>query len=162
MKSKLIDLGETGEEFYALLENKMVELEIAAIRRSSKVSISQLKAIFQMGVEFYNQFQFKEAEIIFSAYSALNPYDHRGAGCLAAIYLEKKQFQKALDMLNILKTYPSNDLDETVLNIALCHYKLGQKLEASSMLLIVKLENLSEFFSQRYCYLKQQLNPYFS
>ena len=162
MKSKLIDLGETGEEFYALLENKMVELEIAAIRRSSKVSISQLKAIFQMGVEFYNQFQFKEAEIIFSAYSALNPYDHRGAGCLAAIYLEKKQFQKALDMLNILKTYPSNDLDETVLNIALCHYKLGQKLEASSMLLIVKPENLSEFFSQRYCYLKQQLNPYFS
>jgi tetratricopeptide (TPR) repeat protein len=162
MKSKLIDLGETGEEFYALLENKMVEQEIAAIRRSSKVSISQLKAIFQMGVEFYNQFQFKEAEIIFSAYSALNPYDHRGAGCLAAIYLEKKQFQKALDMLNILKTYPSNDLDETVLNIALCHYKLGQKLEASSMLLIVKLENLSEFFSQRYCYLKQQLNPYFS
>ena len=90
MKSKLIDLGETGEEFYALLENKMVEQEIAAIRRSSKVSISQLKAIFQMGVEFYNQFQFKEAEIIFSAYSALNPYDHRGAGCLAAIYLEKK------------------------------------------------------------------------
>lgn len=162
MKSKLIDLGETGEEFYALLENKMVEQEIAAIRRSSKVSISQLKAIFQMGVEFYNQFQFKEAEIIFSAYSALNPYDHRGAGCLAAIYLEKKQFQKALDMLNILKTYPSNDLDETFLNIALCHYKLGQKLEASSMLLIVKLENLSEFFSQRYCYLKQQLNPYFS
>lgn len=162
MKSKLIDLGETGEEFYALLENKMVEQEIAAIRRSSKVSISQLKAIFQMGVEFYNQFQFKEAEIVFSAYSALNPYDHRGAGCLAAIYLEKKQFQKALDMLNILKTYPSNDLDETVLNIALCHYKLGQKLEASSMLLIVKLENLSEFFSQRYCYLKQQLNPYFS
>ena len=162
MKSKLIDLGETGEEFYALLENKMVEQEIAAIRRSSKVSISQLKAIFQMGVEFYNQFQFKEAEIIFSAYSALNPYDHRGAGCLAAIYLEKKQFQKALDMLNILKTYPSNDLDETVLNIALCHYKLGQKLKASSMLLIVKLENLSEFFSQRYCYLKQQLNPYFS
>ena len=162
MKSKLIDLGETGEEFYALLENKMVELEIAAIRRSSKVSISQLKAIFQMGVEFYNQFQFKEAEIIFSAYSALNPYDHRGAGCLASLYLEKKQFQKALDMLNILKTYPSNDLDETVLNIALCHYKLGQKLEASSMLLIVKPENLSEFFSQRYCYLKQQLNPYFS
>lgn len=162
MKSKLIDLGETGEEFYALLENKMVEQEIAAIRRSSKVSISQLKAIFQMGVEFYNQFQFKEAEIIFSAYSALNPYDHRGAGCLASLYLEKKQFQKALDMLNILKTYPSNDLDETVLNIALCHYKLGQKLEASSMLLIVKPENLSEFFSQRYCYLKQQLNPYFS
>ena len=162
MKSKLIDLGETGEEFYALLEDKMVEQEIAAIRRSSKVSISQLKAIFQMGVEFYNQFQFKEAEIIFSAYSALNPYDHRGAGCLVSIYLEKKQFQKALDMLNILKTYPSNDLDETVLNIALCHYKLGQKLEASSMLLIVKPENLSEFFSQRYCYLKQQLNPYFS
>jgi len=162
MKSKSIHLGETGEEFYALLEDKMVEQEIAAIRRASKVSISQLKGIFQMGVEFYNQFQFKEAEIIFSAYSALNPYDHRGAGCLASIYLEKKQFQKALDMLNILKTYPSNDLDETVLNIALCHYKLGQKLEASSMLLIVKPENLSEFFSQRYCYLKQQLNPYFS
>lgn len=162
MKSKSFNIGETGEEFYALLEGKLVEQEIAAIRQSNKVSISQLKAIFQMGVEFYNQFQFKEAEIIFSAYSALNPYDHRGAGCLASIYLEKKQFQKALDMLNILKTYPSNDLDETVLNIALCHYKLGQKLEASSMLLIVKLENLSEFFSQRYCYLKQQLNPYFS
>ncbi|MGL1180800.1 regulator, partial [Vibrio parahaemolyticus] len=78
------------------------------------------------------------------------------------IYLEKKQFQKALDMLNILKTFPSNDLDETVLNIALCHYKLDQKLEAASMLMIVRLDSLDEYYGQRYSYLKQQLSPYFS
>lgn len=162
MKSKSIHLGEPGEEFYTLLEKNMIEKEIAAIRRSSRLSVPQLKAIFDMGVDFYNKFQFKEAEIVFSAYSALNPYDHRGAGCLSAIYLEKKQFQKALDMLNILKTFPSNDLDETVLNIALCHYKLDQKLEASSMLLIVREDNLNEYYTQRYSYLKKQLTPYFS
>ncbi|EPJ2794469.1 regulator [Vibrio parahaemolyticus] len=162
MKSKSIYLGEPGEEFYALLEKGMVEQDIAAIRRSSKVSVSKLKAIFDIGVGFYNQFQFKEAEIVFAAYSALNPYDHRGVGCLAAIYLEKKQFQKALYMLNILKTFPSNDLDETILNIALCHYKLDQQLEAASMLLIVRLERLNEYYVKRYSYLKKQLNPYFS
>lgn len=162
MKSKSIHLGEPGEEFYTLLERGMIEQDIAAIRRSSKVSLPKLKEIFDIGVDFYNQFQFKEAEIVFTAYSALNPYDHRGVGCLAAIYLEKKQFQKALDMLNILKTFPSNDLDETILNIALCHYKLDQKLEAVSMLLIVRLDSLNEYYGQRYSYLKNQLNPYFS
>ncbi|MDR5014423.1 hypothetical protein RF663_09315 [Aeromonas veronii] len=161
MKSKSIHFGEAGEEFYALLEKNMVEQEIAAIRRSSKVSVPQLKAIFELGVDFYNQFQFKEAEIVFSAYSALNPYDHRGAGCLAAIYLEKKQFQNALDMLNILKMFPTNDLDETILNIALCHYKLDQMLESAAMLLIVRPDNLSAYYRQRFDYLKRQLNPYF-
>ncbi|MCF5857717.1 hypothetical protein [Aeromonas veronii] len=160
MKLKSIHFGDAGEEFYALLEKNMVEQEIAAIRRSSKVSVPQLKAIFEMGVDFYNQFQFKEAEIVFSAYCALNPYDHRGAGCLAAIYLEKREFQKALDMLNILKTFPTNDLDETVLNIALCHYKLEQKLESAAMLLIVRPDNLSDYYIQRYKYLTKQLNPY--
>lgn len=160
MKLKSIHFGDAGEEFYALLEKNMVEQEIAAIRRSSKVSVPQLKAIFEMGVDFYNQFQFKEAEIVFSAYCALNPYDHRGAGCLAAIYLEKREFQNALDMLNILKTFPTNDLDETVLNIALCHYKLEQKLESAAMLLIVRPDNLSDYYIQRYKYLTKQLNPY--
>lgn len=162
MKTGSIQFGEADEAFYSLLEGNMVEQEIARLRRSSKVAIPQLKAVFELGVQFYNQFHFKEAEIIFSAYSALNPYDHRGAGCLAAIYLEKKQFQKALDMLNILKMYPTNDFDETILNISLCHYKLEQKLEASSMLLIVKPDNLNDFYTQRYRYLKKQLNRYFS
>lgn len=161
MKLKSMHFGDAGEAFYALLEKNMVEQEIAAIRRSSKVSVPQLKAIFEMGVDFYNQFQFKEAEIVFTAYSALNPYDHRGAGCLAAIYLEKREFQNALDMLNILKTFPTNDLDETVLNIALCHYKLEQKLESAAMLLIVRPDNLSDYYRQRFDYLKRQLNPYF-
>lgn len=162
MKSKSIYLGKPGEEFYVLLERGMVEKEIAVIRKSNKISLPRLKVILDIGMDFYNNFQLKEAEIIFSAYSVLNPYDHRGVGGLAAIYLEKKEFQKALDMLNILKTVPSNDLDETVLNIALCHYKLGQKLEASSMLLIVCLENLNEYYVKRYNYLKKQLKPYFS
>ncbi|EIO5095971.1 TPA: regulator [Vibrio parahaemolyticus] len=162
MKSKSSNLDELDEAFYALLERGKVEKEIATMRRSNRVTIPQLKAIFDMGVDFYNQFQFKEAEIVFSAYSALNPYDHRGTGCLAAIYLENKQFQKALDMLNILKTFPTNELDETILNIALCHYKLEQKLEAASMLLIVRPDGLNEYYGQRYRYLEQQLSPYFS
>ncbi|WP_187992249.1 tetratricopeptide repeat protein [Vibrio harveyi] len=162
MKSKSSNLDELDEAFYALLERGKVEREIATMRRSNRVTIPQLKAIFDMGVDFYNQFQFKEAEIVFSAYSALNPYDHRGTGCLAAIYLENKQFQKALDMLNILKTFPTNELDETILNIALCHYKLEQKLEAASMLLIVRPDGLNEYYGQRYRYLEQQLSPYFS
>ncbi|AMF96283.1 tetratricopeptide repeat protein [Vibrio harveyi] len=162
MKSKSSNLDELDEAFYALLERGKVEKEIATMRRSNRVTIPQLKAVFDMGVDFYNQFQFKEAEIVFSAYSALNPYDHRGTGCLAAIYLENKQFQKALDMLNILKTFPTNELDETILNIALCHYKLEQKLEAASMLLIVRPDGLNEYYGQRYRYLEQQLSPYFS
>ncbi|HEQ3589963.1 regulator [Vibrio parahaemolyticus] len=162
MKSKSSNLDELDEAFYALLERGKVEKEIATMRRSNRVTIPQLKAIFDMGVDFYNQFQFKEAEIVFSAYSALNPYDHRGTGCLAAIYLENKQFQKALDMLNILKTFPTNELDETILNIALCHYKLEQKLEAASMLLIVRPDGLNEYYGQRYRYLEQQLSPYFA
>ncbi|MDG2609917.1 regulator [Vibrio parahaemolyticus] len=162
MKSKSSNLDELDEAFYALLERGKVEKEIATMRRSNRVTIPQLKAIFDMGVDFYNQFQFKEAVIVFSAYSALNPYDHRGTGCLAAIYLENKQFQKALDMLNILKTFPTNELDETILNIALCHYKLEQKLEAASMLLIVRPDGLNEYYGQRYRYLEQQLSPYFA
>ncbi|MDN3612039.1 tetratricopeptide repeat protein [Vibrio ostreicida] len=162
MKNQAIKFGKAGEEFFTLLDGKLVEQELANLRKSKKVTITQLKSIFDLGVEFYNQFQFKEAEIVFSAYTSLNPYDHRGPGCLAAIYLEKGQFKQALDVLSVLKTYPTNELDETIINISLCHYKLNEHIQAAATLLIVKVENLNDFYTQRYEYLQQQLAPYLS
>ncbi|TVU76868.1 regulator [Vibrio tasmaniensis] len=162
MKNKKIEFGKSGDEFFSLLDGKMVEHELAKLRKSKKITTTQLKSVFELGVEFYNKFQFKEAEIIFSAYCALNPYDHRGPGCLAAIYLEKGQFKKALDVLSVLKTYPTNDLDETILNISLCHYKLKEYIQSAATLIIVKSDNLNEFYSQRFEYLQKQLKPYLS
>ncbi|ASU22429.1 regulator [Vibrio qinghaiensis] len=160
MKEVKIDFNTSDEESLALLDSKSIEHKLSKLRQSKKVTIDELKKIFDLGVRFYNELQFKEAEIVFSSYTSLNPYDHRGPGSLAAIYLEKGQFTKALDVLNILKTYPTNDLDETILNIALCHYKLKEHLQSAAMLLIVKSENLNEFNSKRYTYLHKQLRPY--
>ncbi|HDI3224133.1 TPA: tetratricopeptide repeat protein [Vibrio cholerae] len=160
MKETTFDFVNNEEENLSLLDCKGIEQKLAKLRQSKKVTITQLKEIYDLGVNFYNQFQFKEAEIVFSAYTSLNPYDHRGPGCLAAIYLEKGQYKKALDILNVLKTYPTNDFDETVLNIALCHYKLNEHLQAAAILLIVQVKNLNEFYEKRYAYLHQQLQPY--
>ncbi|GLT17480.1 hypothetical protein GCM10007938_12570 [Vibrio zhanjiangensis] len=162
MKNQAINFGKPGDEFFSLLDGDEILKEIAQQRDSNKITTTHLKSIFDLGVEFYNQFQFKEAEIVFVAYSSLNPYDHRGPGCLAAIYLEKGQFQKALDMLNLLKNYPTNDLNETMLNISLCHYKLNDHMQAAVHWLIVKPENLGEFYTKRYEFLKQQLSPHLS
>lgn len=160
MKKNTIRPGETCDDFFELLSGTVIEKDIAVMRKSQKITITQLKSIYELGVKFYTEFQFKEAEIVFSAYVGLNPYDHRGPGCLAAIFLEKGQFKKALEVLNILKTFPTNDLDETILNISLCHYKLNEYTEASVTWLIVKEDNLNDFYLQRYHYLKSQLSPY--
>ncbi|EJL6463833.1 tetratricopeptide repeat protein, partial [Vibrio cholerae] len=109
MKETTFDFVNNEEENLSLLDSKGIEQKLAQLRQSKKVTVTQLKEIYDLGVNFYNQLQFKEAEIVFSAYTSLNPYDHRGPGCLAAIYLEKGQFKKALDILNVLKTYPTND-----------------------------------------------------
>ncbi|AYV25047.1 CDC27 family protein [Vibrio mediterranei] len=162
MKDQEIKFGKIGDEFFSLLDGKIVETELAKLRKSKNITINQLKSIFDVGVFFYNNLQFKEAEIIFCSYVGLNPYDHRGVGCLAAIYLEQGKFKKALNVLNILKTYPTNDIDETILNIALCHYKLNEHLEAAATLLIVKADTLNDFYTQRFEYLQKQLTPYLS
>jgi len=162
MKKRVIRLGETCDDFFELLSGTVIEQDIAAMRKSEKITVTQIKSIYELGVKFYNNFQFKEAEIIFSAYIGLNPYDHRGPGCLAAILLGRREFKKALEVLNILKTYPTNDLDETILNISLCHYKLKEYTEACVTLIIVKADNLNEFYLKRYNYLKLQLHPYLS
>lgn len=160
MNDSIFETVSTENDEFSLLDCRSIERKLEKLRQSKKVTVEQLKEIYDLGVEFYNQFQFKEAEVIFSAYSSLNPYDHRGPGGLAAIYLEKGQFRKALEVLNVLKAYPTNDLDETVLNIALCHYKLNEHIQAAAMLLIVRVSNLNEFYSKRYKYLLQQLQPY--
>lgn len=160
MKESIFDLVTTEDDDLSMLNFHSIEHKLSKLRQSKNVSVAQLKEIYDLGVTFYNCFQFKEAEIIFSAYVSLNPYDHRGPGCLAAIYLEKGQFRKALDILEVLKSYPTNDLDETVINMALCHYKLNEHLHAASMLLIVRVSNLNDFYQKRYNYLLQQLQPY--
>lgn len=116
--------------------------------------------MYNLGVENYNSCQFKEAESIITSYTFLNPYDHRGPGILASIYLEQKRFDRALVILNILKTYPTNNLDETMLNISLCHYKLSEFKQATATFLIVDDKVLSEFNSKRYKYLERQLSPH--
>ncbi|EGQ8442523.1 regulator [Vibrio cholerae] len=145
----------------SLLDTQSIEDCLSTLRKKNRVGLDQLKSIFDLGVEFYNKFQFKEAEMVFSAYASLNPYDHRGVGSLASIYLEQHKFSKALEALNILKTYPTCDFDETMLNISLCYYKLEQFTNAVATHLIVRPESLSAFNVNRYNFLKKQLNPYF-
>ena len=85
MKKNIIKPGQACDDFFDLLKGTAIEQDIAKLRKSKKITIIQIKAIYELGVNFYNNFQFKEAEIIFSAYIGLNPYDHRGPGSLAAI-----------------------------------------------------------------------------
>ncbi len=160
MKKNIIKPGQACDDFFDLLKGTAIEQDIAKLRKSKKITIIQIKAIYELGVNFYNNFQFKEAEIIFSAYIGLNPYDHRGPGSLAAILLEKGKFQRALAILNILKTFPTCDFNETIINISLCHYKLKQFTEASVTLIIVKEGCLNDYYIERYNYLKSQLHPY--
>ncbi|WP_318452416.1 tetratricopeptide repeat protein [Photobacterium leiognathi] len=160
MKNKSIEFKNIDNKLFSLLDGEMIEHQLKKLLKSNKITINQLKSIFDLGVYFYNNFQFKEAEIVFSSYCILNPNDHRGPGSLASIYLEKGKFKQALDVLNILKTYPTNDLDETILNISLCHYKLNEHLKAASILIVVKPENLNEFYTERFVYLQKQLKPY--
>ncbi|EGQ7900615.1 regulator [Vibrio parahaemolyticus] len=148
------------EDFFELLEGRLYSERLKEIRKKENISVETLMAIYALGEEFYNRFLMKEAEVIFSAYMALCPYDHRGPGSLASIYLEQGKFNKALEMLNIAKVYPTADFDETILNIALCHYKLKEHNNAAVMLILVKRENLNEYYAKRYDYLKRQLNPY--
>ncbi|MDE1346291.1 tetratricopeptide repeat protein [Vibrio aestuarianus] len=162
MKSPNVESSLENDNFFDLLNINSVEKEISRIKNSENITINQLKSMFNTGVELYNKFQFKEAELIFSSYSVLNPYDHRGPGCLAAIFLEQGKFSRALEYLNIVKTYPSNDFDETAVNISLCHYKLKEYIQASAILLVVKKDVLNEFYKNRYEYLQQQLKPYLS
>ncbi|EKT60074.1 transcriptional regulator [Providencia sneebia] len=143
------------------LNGNRMKKEMEKLRRSkSSITLTQLKSIYQIGVKLYSTMQLKEAEMVFLSYSVLSPYDHRGPGSLAAIYLEKKEYKKALDILNTVKTYPTCNVDEVFLDISLCHYKLGEYTNSSMVFIIVKPENLNEFYLSRYQYLKKQLNPY--
>ncbi|MBW5812565.1 regulator [Yersinia kristensenii] len=154
------DENDDFECFLSQLNGDHIREELDALSKSKKITITQLKSIYSLGVRFYSSMQLKEAEAIFISYSALCPYDHRGPGCLAAIYLEKNDFKKSLDILNVMKTYPTCDLDEVFINISLCHYKLKEYTKSSIVLMIVKNNNLSDFYYQRYQFLKQQLSPY--
>lgn len=138
----------------------MIEEHINKIKKEKKITIEILKELLDLADSLYQKYQLKEAEIIYLAYTGLCPFDHRGPASLASIYLEQAQFQKALDMLNIVKTYPTADFDETLVNMALCHYKLKQYLEATAVFIIIKAEKLNEFNYKRYEFLRKQLNPY--
>lgn len=153
--------NEDNIDFFDLIDGTFAAEEMAKIRKSEKIGVESLEKIYEIGVDFYKNYQLKEAEAIFSSYLLLNPYDHRGAGSLAAIYLEQNKFDKALDVLNVLKTYPTNDFDETLLNMCLCHYKLNQFSQAVAAFILVKENNLGEFYLKRHSFLKKQLNPHF-
>ncbi|WP_172909417.1 regulator [Photorhabdus heterorhabditis] len=154
------DASDDFEVFLDSLDGKRIERELAILAKSNKITINQLKSIYNLGAKFYANMQLKEAEAVFLSYSVLSPYDHRGPGSLASIYLEKEEFRKALDLLNVLKTYPTCDLDEVLINIALCHYKLKEYANSSAVFYIVKPENLSDFYCKRYQFLQRQLKPY--
>ncbi|MGT3815400.1 regulator [Vibrio cholerae] len=151
-----------SEDFFELLEGKVIEEHINKIKKEKKITIEILKELLDLADSLYQKYQLKEAEIIYLAYTGLCPFDHRGPASLASIYLEQAQFHKALDMLNIVKTYPTADFDETLVNMALCHYKLKQYLEAAAVFIIIKAEKLNEFNQKRYEFLRKQLNPYLS
>ncbi|NUW68071.1 regulator [Vibrio coralliilyticus] len=143
-----------------LLEGIQPERDLVKSIQDKDISIKDLERLYKVGSDFYLNYQFKEAEIVFGSYMALNPYDHRGSASLAAIYLELCEFRKALDILSVVKTFPTCHLDETYLNLSLCHYKLKEYLDACAMLRIVKRENLTEYYTKRFDYLERQLSPY--
>ncbi|MCX9488732.1 regulator [Vibrio cholerae] len=155
-----VETHKLSEDFFELLEGKVIEEHINKIKKEKKITIEILKELLDLADSLYQKYQLKEAEIIYLAYTGLCPFDHRGPASLASIYLEQAQFQKALDMLNIVKTYPTADFDETLVNISLCHYKLKQYLEAAAVFIIIKAEKLNEFNQKRYEFLRKQLNPY--
>ncbi|EGR2040874.1 regulator [Vibrio cholerae] len=155
-----VETHKLSEDFFELLEGKMIEEHINKIKKDKKITIEILKELLDLADSLYQKYQLKEAEIIYLAYTGLCPFDHRGPASLASIYLEQAQFQKALDMLNIVKTYPTADFDETLVNMALCHYRLKQYLEAAAVFIIIKAEKLNEFNQKRYEFLSKQLNPY--
>ncbi|GHW44612.1 putative two-component response regulator [Vibrio cholerae] len=150
------------ECFFELLEGKVIDDHINKIKKEKKITIEILKDLLDLADSLYQKYQLKEAEIIYLSYTGLCPFDHRGPASLASIYLEQAQFHKALDMLNIVKTYPTADFDETLVNMALCHYRLKQYLEAAAVFIIIKAEKLNEFNHKRYEFLRKQLNPYLS
>ncbi len=157
-----VETHKLSDDFFELLEGKVIEEYINKIKKEKKITIEILKELLDLADSLYQKYQLKEAEIIYLAYTGLCPFDHRGPASLASIYLEQAQFQKALDMLNIVKTYPTADFDETLVNMALCHYKLKQYLEAAAVFIIIKAEKLNEFNQKRYEFLRKQLNPYLS
>lgn len=149
------------DHFLDALSGAKLKKEMKKLGKSKKITLTELQCIYNFAVKLYSTMQLKEAEMVFLAYSVLSPYDHRGPGGLASIYLEKKEYKKALDILNTVKTFPSCHMDEVFLDIALCHYKLSEYMDACMMFIIVKSENLNEFYSARHQYLQQQLNPHF-
>ncbi|GIA96942.1 putative two-component response regulator [Vibrio cholerae] len=157
-----VETHKLSDDFFELLEGKVIEEHINKIKKEKKITIEILKELLDLADSLYQKYQLKEAEIIYLAYTGLCPFDHRGPASLASIYLEQAQFHKALDMLNIVKTYPTADFDETLVNMALCHYKLKQYLEAAAVFIIIKAEKLNEFNQKRYEFLRKQLNPYLS
>ncbi|ENM5732251.1 regulator [Vibrio mimicus] len=157
-----VETHKLSDDFFELLEGKVIEEHINKIKKEKKITIEILKELLDLADSLYQKYQLKEAEIIYLAYTGLCPFDHRGPASLASIYLEQAQFQKALDTLNIVKTYPTADFDETLVNMALCHYKLKQYLEAAAVYIIIKAEKLNEFNQKRYEFLRKQLNPYLS
>ncbi|WP_462054971.1 regulator, partial [Vibrio cholerae] len=154
-----VETHKLSDDLFELLEGKVIEEHINKIKKEKKITIEILKELLDLADSLYQKYQLKEAEIIYLAYTGLCPFDHRGPASLASIYLEQAQFQKALDMLNIVKTYPTADFDETLVNMALCHYKLKQYLEAAAVFIIIKAEKLNEFNQKRYEFLRKQLNP---
>lgn len=131
------------------------------VMRVKGVTESDLRKILEYAENFFLNYELKEAQIMFAAYAQMVPVDHRGVAGLAAIALEKKDYKGALSYLEILKTFPTNDLDETFLNMSLCYYKCKKEREAVGALLIVKEDNLSDFNKNRYTFLRKQLNKYF-
>ena len=120
-----------------------------------------IEQIYTRAEELYSEFAFKEAELLFSMYGMLAPSDHRGMGGLASIYLERKEYERALELLVVLQRMPTSNIEDTFLNTALCLYKLERHEEASAALLMVDETKLpSEFYAKRYAYLKKQLNKY--
>lgn len=130
------------------------------LMRVKGVTETDLRRILEYAEKFFLNYELKEAQIMFAAYAQMMPVDHRGVAGLAAIALEKKDYKSALSFLELLKTFPTNDLDETFLNISLCYYKTKKEREAAGALLIVKEDKLSDFNKKRYEFLRKQLNKY--
>ena len=142
-----------------LLDANFLQRKVSTLVRGGSVSIDGLKGMYALGERFYQSYQLKEAEIVFGAYSTLAQDDHRGAGGLAAIALERGEFEKALTYLNMVKVFPTCNLDETLLDMAFCYHKLDDPRRALAVYIMANRQQLSsDFYKDRYEYLKDELD----
>ncbi|TNZ33574.1 regulator, partial [Vibrio parahaemolyticus] len=68
-----IEVDKLSEDFFELLEGKVIDEHINKIKKEKKVTIEILKELLDLGDAHYQKYQLKEAEIVYLSYTGLCP-----------------------------------------------------------------------------------------